>query len=369
MKPLAGIRVIDFSTLLPGPLATLMLSDAGAEVIKVEKIGGEDMRKSIPKINGESFLFAILNRGKKSIEIDLKKKDGYQRIKKLIKSCDVIVEQFRPGVMKRLGLHWSAVKKINKKVVYCSISGYGQIGKKSLRAGHDLNYMAESGLLCLSTSNNGAPTIPSTQVADIAGGTYPAFMNILLGIIKASKSGRGSYIDISMFENLIPLAWLGLGGYLYSGNSPKKNTLHLNGGIARYNIYKTKDKKYLALGALEDKFWQNFCEIIGAPAEVKNEEFNSDILINKIQNIVKKKSSLYWKKKFENQYNICCTPVGNISEFFNDEHIQKKELFKNIIEIGKKNYPLIPTAVSKDLSRIKKKSKAPKLGQHNYLIK
>ena len=155
MKPLKGIRVLDFSTLLPGPLATLMLVDAGAEVIKIEKIGGEDLRKSKPFIKGSSLLFSILNRGKKSIEVDLKNKKNRTKIIKLVKSSDVLVEQFRPGVMKRLGLDWDTLKKINKKLVYCSITGYGQIGPKKLVAGHDINYLAESGLLSLSTDKNG----------------------------------------------------------------------------------------------------------------------------------------------------------------------------------------------------------------------
>ena len=135
MKPLSGIKVIDFTTLLPGPLATLMLSDAGADVIKIEKVGGEDLRKSKPFINKESILFAVLNRGKKSIEINLKDKESLVKIKKLIKDADILIEQFRPGVMKRLGLDWITVKKINKRLVYCSITGYGQTGIKKIRQG------------------------------------------------------------------------------------------------------------------------------------------------------------------------------------------------------------------------------------------
>ncbi len=369
MKPLDGIKIIDFSTLLPGPLATLMLKDAGAEVIKVEKIGGEDMRKLEPTLEGESFLFALLNRGKKSVEIDLKDSNSYSQLLHLIKKCDVLVEQFRPGVMKRLGLDWEVIRKINKKIVYCSISGYGQKGIKSQKASHDINYLAESGLLSLSTCENGKPLIPFSQIADIAGGTYPAFMNILLGIVKSIRTGKGSYLDISMYENLIPLAWLGIGKLLYSGSCKKSNSLQLYGGSPRYYIYKTKDKKYLALGALEDKFWINFCKIIKAPEDVKNEKFNAKTLIHKVQKIIEKKNSIFWKKKFDNENNVCCSMIKNIDDFFNDPHIKKKKTFNKKVKIGKRYYWAIPTSVDKGISTKEPISEAPQLGQHNYILK
>ncbi len=368
MKPLDGIKIIDFTTLLPGPLATLMLSDAGAEVIKVEKVGGEDMRKAEPLLQGESFLFALLNRGKKSIEVDLKNKFYYHKLLELIKKSDVIIEQFRPGVMKRLGLDWQSVKKINKKIVYCSITGFGQNGVKSKKAAHDINYMAESGLLSLSTSKDGIPLIPSTQIADIAGGTYPAFMNVLLGIIKAIKTGKGSYIDVSMYENLIPLAWLGISKLLFSGTVPVRNSMHLNGGTARYNIYQTKDKKYIALGALEDKFWINFCRIIKAPVDVEREEHSNKVLIKKIQSIIKEKNSIFWRKKLDNEDNVCCTVLKDIGEFFNDLHIKEKGFFENKIKIGEKKFTSIPTALNKNFSRARKIARVPLLGENNDLL-
>ena len=301
MKPLKNITIIDFTTLLPGPLATLMLGDAGAEVIKIEKKGGEELRYSGPFLEGDSVVFSMLNRGKKSIEIDLKEVSSYQKIIKLIKNSDVLVEQFRPGVMKRLKLDWNSVRKINKKIIYCSITGYGQKGKKRGFAGHDLNYMAESGLLSLSKSKQGFPTIPPTQIADIAGGTYPAFMNILLALFKTQRTGVGSYLDISMYENLIPLSWAGISLELYNKKSDKYKNLNLNGYSPRYNIYETSDKKFLALGALENKFWKKFCDIIKAPLNVSNEVQGPQKTINAVRKIIIKRSSIFWKKKFEKE--------------------------------------------------------------------
>ncbi len=368
MKPLSGIKVLDFTTLLPGPLASLMLSDAGADVIKIEKAGGEELRKSKPFIEKESILFAVLNRGKKSIEVNLKDKNSLIKIKKLIKSCDVLIEQFRPGVMKRLGLDWNTVKKINKKIVYCSITGYGQYGLKKKKAGHDLNYLAESGLLSLSTFKDGTPSLPNTQIADIAGGSYPAFMNILLALLKSQRTNLGSYLDISMYENLAPLAWLGLANVL-NGKKVNKNSLHLNGGLARYNIYETKDKKFIALGALEDKFWKKFCSIINAPKEITLEKLSNELIIKKLRSIIKRKNEVFWKKKFNEENDVCCTSINDIKSFVNDPHIMQKNIFKNNIMINKTKITLIPTPLERKLINIKKNNKPPKLGQHNNLLK
>ncbi len=367
MNALKGIRVLDFTTLLPGPLATLMLVDAGAEVIKVEKLGGEDMRKTSPTIKGNSLLFSLLNRGKKSIEIDLKNKKNKDKILKLIQNVDVVVEQFRPGVMKRLGLDWQTLNKINKKLVYCSITGYGQKGKKKLFAGHDLNYMAESGLLSLSTSKDGTPIIPNTQIADIAGGSYPAFMNIVLGLFKANKTNIGSYIDISMYENLIPLAWLGISDYFYTQKPPVKNSLHLNGGYHRYFIYETSDKNFLAIGALEDKFWLRFCEIIKAPKSIIMEIEKPTTIIKKIQKIIKSRNFLYWKNKFSKEKNVCCTPIENIESLFKDSHLVKKKLLPRKDKKG--NFTLrIPTVIYNKPLIVEEKLKVPLLAEHNYII-
>ncbi len=368
MKPLKGIRVLDFSTLLPGPLATLMLVDAGAEVIKVEKIGGEDLRKSKPFIKGNSLLFSILNRGKKSIEVDLKNQKNREKILKLVKSSDVLVEQFRPGVMKRLGLDWETLKKINKKLVYCSITGYGQSGPKKLVAGHDINYLAESGLLSLSTDKNGTPILPNTQIADIAGGSYPAFMNILLGLLLAIRKGTGCHLDISMYENMIPLAWLGLAHYSYHNKSPRENSLHLNGGFHRYYIYKTSDKKFIALGALEDKFWHKFCDIIRAPNSVVFEKEKSSEIIKKIQIIINSKTGSFWKKKFSKEINVCCTLVEKVENLLKDPHLAEKKLSLKSQLLKKNIPPQINTVIDRKITVSKKIQKAPLLAEHNYII-
>jgi alpha-methylacyl-CoA racemase len=205
MQPLAGIKVIDFSTLLPGPLASLILAEAGAAVVKVERQGdGDELRGYEPRFGAASVGFALLNRGKRSVALDLKANGARERLLPLLRAADVLIEQFRPGVMDRLGLGYAALATINPRLIYCSITGYGQQGPKAQMAGHDLNYLAETGLLHFAAGADGAPVVPPTLIADIAGGSYPAVLNILLALRARDASGRGCHLDIAMTDHLFP---------------------------------------------------------------------------------------------------------------------------------------------------------------------
>jgi len=207
MQPLEGILVLDFSTLLPGPMATLLLAEAGAEVVKVERPSGEEMRSYRPRWGRESVNFALLNRGKKSLALDLKSDEDRKKLAPLLARADVIVEQFRPGVMARLGLDYDDIARINPRVIYCSITGYGQDGPKRDVAGHDLNYIGDAGLLALSMGDAERPVVPPALIADIAGGAYPTVINVLLALQLRQKTGRGSYLDVAMAKNLFPFAY------------------------------------------------------------------------------------------------------------------------------------------------------------------
>lgn len=203
MLPLEDVKVIDFSFHLPGPLASLILAEAGANVIKVERPDtGDELRLIPPFATDESISFAMLNRGKKSVSIDLKAAHAFQMLEPLLREADILVEQFRPGVMERLGFGYDAIRAINPGIVYCSITGYGQTGPNSMKAGHDLNYRAEAGLLSLTQDACGHPTMPQITIADIAGGSYPAVMNILLALRRKDRTGDGCHIDIAMSRNL-----------------------------------------------------------------------------------------------------------------------------------------------------------------------
>src|ERR1044071_8196940 len=206
MQPLSGLLVLDFTTLLPGPLATLMLAEAGAEVIKIERPGGEGMRRHPPMLDGESVPFALLNRGKRSLVLDLKNRDDHARLAPLIARADILVEQFRPGVMERLGLGYATVQRANPRIVYCSITGYGQSGPRAGEAGHDLNYIGNTGLLALNPGPAASPVVPPALVADIAGGTLPAVMNILLALRQRDRTGEGCHLDIAMTDGMFTFA-------------------------------------------------------------------------------------------------------------------------------------------------------------------
>ena len=237
--PLDGLLVLDFSTLLPGPLATLMLAEAGAEVIKIERPGGEEMRRYVPRWGAESVNFAMLNRGKKSLVLDLKQDSGRARLRPLLERADILVEQFRPGVMARLGLDAEAVRAVNPRIVYCSITGFGQTGPKRDIAAHDLNYIGETGVLSLSMGPEDRPVVPPVLMADIAAGAYPAVMNILLALRQRDVTGEGATLDVAMADNLFPFMFWAIGNAQAAGLWPK------NGGDL-------VDRRFAPLPALPD---------------------------------------------------------------------------------------------------------------------
>ena len=368
MKPLSGIRVVDFTTLLPGPLATLILSEAGAEVIKIERPGGEDIRRSPPFINNESVMFAMLNRGKRSIEIDIKNKSGLEKIIRLIKSSDIVVDQFRPGVMERIGLGYEKLKILKKSIIHCSISGYGQTGPKKYIAAHDINYMADSGLLSLARDSNGAPAMPAAQIADIAGGSYPAVINILLALRHAEKTGIGSFLDISMTDNLFPFMWMALGVAHDKKSFPKGGDLHLTGASPRYGIYQTSDFGFLALGALEEKFWLRFCEVIELNTSFIDDRKDPEKTKSEVEKIVKAKNTEYWKNLLKNEINICCSIVNSVEDALKDSQVIERQLVAASVNLSGKNITVMPTPLAPIWRPKKLIDGAPVLGEANSML-
>ncbi len=268
LQPLSGLLVIDFSTLLPGPLAGLMLAEAGAEVIKIERPGGEDARRFAPLLDGESASFAMLNRGKQSLTFDLKDKAEIKRLMPLIARADILIEQFRPGVMARLGLGYDDLRKVNPKLIYCSISGYGQSGPRADEAGHDINYIGNTGLLDLQPGPVERPVVPPMLAADIAGGSFPAVINILLALRARDRSGQGSHIDIAMTDAMFTFGWHALALGAATGQFPKPGEGWLTGGSPRYQLYATKDGQLVACGAIEQKFWVSFTQAIESSGRI-----------------------------------------------------------------------------------------------------
>lgn len=316
---LTGFRVLDFSTLLPGPLATLLMAEAGAEVTKIEPPGGEEMRRFPPFLeDGTGACYRLLNRGKTIREIDLKDPMAKADIGNLLERADVLVEQFRPGVMDRLGLGYDAIRAINPGIVYCSISGYGQTGPKAQKAGHDITYMAESGILSLTEDAEGQPILPPVLTADIAGGTYPAVLRIALALLKRQRTGQGAHIDVSMAGSLRPFAWWALAIRGATGRTPGAGDWLLNGGSPRYGIYPAKDGRALAVGALEQKFWIALCEAVDMPADLRDDRRDPQASAAALAERLATRTAAEWRPVFDSA-DCCCSVVESLADAISED--------------------------------------------------
>jgi alpha-methylacyl-CoA racemase len=369
MQPLAGIRVLDFSTLLPGPLATLILAEAGAEVIKIERPGrGDEMRSYKPAFGADSVNFALLNRGKRSVAIDLKASGAVDALRPLIESADVVVEQFRPGVMDRLGLGYEALKAMNPRLVYCAVTGYGQTGPRAQVAAHDLNYVSESGMLALTKGADGSPVLPAALVADIAGGTYPAVINILLALRERDRTGVGCKLDVAMADNLFTLIYWGLGNGLAAGEWPTPGGDLVTGGSPRYNIYRTRDGRFLAAAPLEQKFWETFCALIDLPPRLRDDSVDARKTHEAVAERVLAKTADELRALFEG-HDVCCTIVASLSDVLRDEHFKARGVFARTLTAENRAISALPVPVA-DAFRSKEKSIGyPELGEGNDLLK
>ncbi len=351
MQPLDYITVLDLTRLLPGSVATMWLGDFGANVIKIEDTKSGDPARSMPPfINGEGAVFLATNRNKKSITLDLKSPDDKEIFLKLVAVADVLVEGFRPGVMHRLGFDYESLKMINPKLVYCSISGYGQDGPYRERGGHDINYMAIAGALGLNGLAREAPSIPGVQIADLAGGSMQSVMGILLALMARDKSGVGQFVDVSMMDGAFSMMQVPLSVYFATGHVPERGSETLSGKYACYNIYETSDGRHLSLGALELKFWTNTCQTLGRedliPLHFAGGEIQKNC-IAEVRTIFKSKTAIEWLEIFAST-DACLMLINSAEEAVNDPQVQQREL---VIEIdhpkaGKLNQIANPVKLS-----------------------
>lgn len=368
MQPLEGIRVLDFSTLLPGPLATLILAEAGAEVIKIERPGrGDEMRSYTPALGTDSVNFALLNRGKRSIALDLKAADAIPRLTPLIESADVVVEQFRPGVMDRLGLGYEALRAINPRIVYCAITGYGQQGPRADVAAHDLNYVAESGMLALTKGIDNAPVLPAALVADIAGGTYPAIVNILFALRVRDRTGEGCKLDIAMADNLFTLMYWGIGNGLAAGEWPQPGGDLVTGGSPRYAIYRTRDDRFLAAAPLEQKFWNNFCTLLQVPESLRDDEHDPHATRAAIAERVCMKTADELNALFAG-HDVCCAIVADLEKAIREPHFAARGVFTHKLHAGDRSIAALPVPVAAAFRSEKTDVGYPELGEGNALL-
>lgn len=326
--PLSGITVLDLTRLLPGPFCSLLLADFGAEVIKIEQPGAGDHARWYPPLVGDTGgMFLLLNRNKKSLTLNLNKPAGKEIFLRLAQRADVILEGFRPGVAKKLGVDYETVREVNPRIVYCSISGYGQDGPYAGHPGHDINYLGYAGVLGMTGRAGETPVVPGVQIADIGGGALMAAVGILLALMARERTGEGQFIDIAMLDGVI--SWLPTlaGAYFAGGGVPERGKAWLTGGYACYDVYRTKDGGYVSLGTLEAHFWERLCRYLNKEefvewqfAEERQEEMRSFL---KEEFLSRTRDE--WVRIFR-EIDTCGGPVYDLAEVFADPQVRQREM-------------------------------------------
>lgn len=329
MNLLEGFVIIDFTRLLPGPLATHLMAQMGATVIKIESPKRMDYaRLSGVQVDGASILFHQLNHSKVMKMIDYSTNKGKEEILELIKNADAVIEQFRPGAMDAWGFGYEDLKKINPGLVYVSLTGYGQGNDYSFEAGHDFNYLAYSGVMSLLKDENGKPTVSDTQFADIGGG-YMAIMAMQAALLKKTKTGEGSFVDVSLADSMSP--FLAVPYALYKGGMDYRKFNIINGKTTvNYSPYQCADGKWLSIAALEIKFWNNLCEVIGKPEWKRNNDVDTMLFQfpkNEVEAFFKTKTRDQWMGILKGQ-DVCAAPILEIEELENSNYHQDKKTFE-----------------------------------------
>jgi crotonobetainyl-CoA:carnitine CoA-transferase CaiB-like acyl-CoA transferase len=337
---LEGITVLDFTRLLPGPFCTQLLCNLGADVIKIEDPKLGDYMRSVPPIvHDVSYPFLMVNRGKRSLAVDLKTPEGQEIVHKLARRADVVVEQFRPGVMARLGAAYDDLAMMNPKLVYCSFSGYGQTGPYRDLPGHDINFQALAGILSVTAGQDDKrPAIPGVPIADMAS-AFNAALAILAALRTRDRIGRGEWIDVSILDTAVTLMVLGLARFLATGDEPVPGETLLTGVFPFYSLYEAKDGRWLSVAAVEPKFWIRMCELVGAPELSERQFADGAERVAAAQTLAarfRERTSEDWGALFAKE-QLPITLVKRVSEVVRDPHVMARELLPliDVPDVGK----------------------------------
>lgn len=331
MMPLEGIRVLDMSGLAPGPYCTMLLADLGADVVVIEATPGAGRRMEMPQ-SARTLAYDPLKRNKRSIGLNLKDPQAQETFLKLAEKADVVIEGYRPGVVKRLGVDYEAVSKRNPRIVYCSLSGYGQTGPYSNLVGHDINYISLGGALGAIGWPDTPPAIPLNVIADFAGGGLYAAFAIASAIIAREKTGRGQYVDMAMSDGVTSLLAMAVGQYFGAGVVPEPGTGFLNGGIPAYHVYECSDGKWLSIGSLEPWFWAETCKVLGCnefTAHQNNREKFPE-MFEWLRAKFSEKTRDEWFEELR-QHDICVGPVLAMNEVFENPHVLERDM---VVEVA-----------------------------------
>jgi len=327
---LEGVKVIDLTRLLPGALCSMMLADMGAEVLKVEDTSkGDYMRWMKPMVKELSYYFLITNRNKRSIKLNLKEEEGREIFLKLARDYDVVLDGFRPGVMDRLGLGYETLAGVNQKIIYCAISGFGMDGPYRDKVGHDINYIGIAGILNGTGTPDGGAAIPSVQLGDIGVGSMMSVVGVLAGLREQQRTGKGINIDISMLDGLLFYMHLVMAEYFADGKLPVRGDDALTGKFPCYHIYKTKDDRYMAVGNLEDKFWEVMCDVIERPDLIEFQYATGekrDKVVSELNKIFSQKTMVEWSELFQDR-DTCVSQVNDPKDVTEDPHIRHRGIF------------------------------------------
>ncbi len=369
---LGDIRVLDLTRLLPGGFCSLLLADFGADVVKVEDTGmGDYVRWAPPYYGSEddqalgtrSALYLALNRGKRSIRLDLKSEGGREALLRLARDHDVVLESFRPGVLDRLGCGYEALRAVNPRLVYCAITGYGQSGPNTARAGHDMNYLALNGLLGLTGEPDGRPISSAGQIADLGGGAMMAAFGVMAALRERERSGEGQLVDVSMTDG--SLSWLAMvaAQYLCDGEVPRRGAGSLNGGFVCYLPYEAADG-WVSCAALEPKFWRAFCDAVERPelAEAQFHPPGSDAW-GQVAEIFKARTRDEWRQ-FNDRHDAMIEPILDLDEALDSELIREREMVVELEQprLGTVRQLGVPIKLSRTPGEAERP--APALGEH-----
>ncbi|QJI30443.1 CoA transferase [Pseudomonas sp. ADAK18] len=331
--PLASLKVLDFSTLLPGPFASLLLADMGAEVLRIESPTRMDLLRVLPPHDHSvSASHAYLNRNKRSLALDLKQAEAVEIVRQLVKDHDIVLEQFRPGVMERLGLGYEALKAINPKLIYVSITGYGQTGPYKDRAGHDINYLALAGVASYTGRRDSGPLPLGVQLADVGGGSLHAVIGLLAAVIARQQSGVGQYLDVSMTDCAFSFNAMAGAGYLACGVEPDWENQVLNGG-SFYDYYRSRDGRWLSVGSLEPAFMQQLCAALGRPelaAQGLSPKPEQQKALKQALQIEFEKRSFAELCALFAATDACVEPVLSLSEALEHPQLKARELVSQV---------------------------------------
>ncbi len=370
--PLSDLKVLDLTRLLPGGFCSLLLADFGADVVKVEDTGmGDYVRWAPPYYGSErdqalgtrSALYLALNRGKRSIRLDLKTEGGRAALLRLAREFDVVLESFRPGVLDRLGCGYEALREVNPGIVYCAITGYGQTGPNTDRAGHDMNYLGLNGLLGLTGEPGGRPIQSAGQIADLGGGALMAAFGVLSALRERERSGEGQLVDVSMTDG--SLAWLAMvaAQYMCDGRVPGRGEGQLNGGILCYYPYEAADG-WVTCGALEPKFWRAFCEGVGRPELVAVQfERPGSPAWREVAGVFKARTRAEWRA-FNDEHDAMIEPVLDLDEALESELVREREMVVELEQPRMGRVRLLGTPVKLSRTPGAADRPAPALGEH-----